>query len=159
MQRIVLILWYGIWNICHKNTMSIPTDETHCIDFVIVWDLESLSQNTMSIPTDATHGIDFVVWDLEYLSQKHNVNQEYATSPPFLCNLHLGQFAWFKQSSESPMPIFVPKTWVSARMGEIKSGVRMAWTTLLHATQKLREFALFEATFKGVSTRFGPQPS
>ena len=35
----------------------------------------------MSIPTDATHGIDFViVWDLESLSQKHNVNQPYAAS-------------------------------------------------------------------------------
>ena len=28
----------------------------------------------MSIPATATHGIDFIVWDLESLSQKHNVN-------------------------------------------------------------------------------------
>ena len=28
----------------------------------------------MSIPATATHGIDFVVWDLESLTQKHNVN-------------------------------------------------------------------------------------
>ena len=72
----------------------------------------------MSIPTDATHGIDFViVWDLESLSQKHNVNtnicnawyQPYATSPPFLCNLHLGRFvkcfnhiSWLKHLTNCP---------------------------------------------------------
>ena len=49
--------------------MSIGNRGFGCLFGIVV------PKNTMSIPTDATHGIDFViVWDLESWSQKHNGN-------------------------------------------------------------------------------------